>query len=510
MVSSWFSGLISRTIERVEAIQQPALHWLLIFIFVVTLRIYLEDALTHSGSLSFIAQNNVHEVLFYLAAFGTAAVVLSFGARVAPDRVLRVLVAFSPIILLPPLIDIIVSRGGGLQLTYITNFNTQGLLARFLTLGGEWRGGGATPGAKVEAVFILAGIATYIWVHTKQAIRTVFSTFVFYCSLVAIAVLPVWVRAFGRLFNSPFDKYQVPGSKLLLILCFILGVALLYRWPYGRILLRSLRLSRIIIYLAFLVVGVVYSVQVWGVNLPMPNLVLNAVLVALAVVASSVFVMVVNDQEDIAIDRVSNPNRPLPSGSIPLSVYRACGNGTLAFAGIAAAAAGALPFLLILLGNGLYVAYSAPPFKLKRWFILGKASVGIGVLVVMSAGFLLNTTRCSNIMPVRTIIAVFLAVFVAAFAIDLKDVAGDRLAGLPTLPVKLGEKLARFITALLIFIVFSIIPFILSVRSGFIGAVILGIVTSTSLFFRPYREWVTFACFVITLGYFSALVLGVL
>jgi 4-hydroxybenzoate polyprenyltransferase len=218
--------------------------------------------------------------------------------------------------------------------------------------------------------------------------------------------------------------------------------------------------------------------------------------------------MVVNDKEDEQSDRITNPNRILPRSLIEVKQYLHIGYFALGGALFLSAAIGLEAFFLIALGNTLYTAYSVPPFLFKRNFVLSKVAIAIATILVMTSGYLLNTTGCSAFLPTSIILALFLAVFLAANVIDLKDTAGDKTAGVRTLPVRIGDRAARLVIALLILLGFVSLPYILNVRSGLAGAVLLGFLTGASLFLRPYKEWVTFGCFVITLAYFSALFLG--
>jgi chlorophyll synthase len=154
----------------------------------------------------------------------------------------------------------------------------------------------------------------------------------------------------------------------------------------------------------------------------------------------------VNDWFDRDVDAINEPGRPIPSGRIP-------GRWGLAIALIWTALSMAVAIALGpwvagagLLGLGLAWAYSAPPIRLKNNGWWGNAAVGFcyeglawvtGAAVMASGGMpdprilvlaVLYSLGCHGIMTLN----------------DFKSIEGDRIAGVGSLPVRLGpERAAR-------------------------------------------------------------------
>lgn len=506
----WFRAFTASILTNIEQRKQPFISWLFSFIAIVGLRMYLEDFRTKTGGF-FQPVNQLHEFLFYVVVFIFVAVMFSYVTRERIGNIAKVLTRFSPVLLIAPVVDYLLTLGHGFPVGYVRDFSIQPLWQRFLTLGGTWQGGGATPGVKVEIVFILVGIFLYIWVKTQRPLRALFSSFSFYCFLGILASFPAWARAIFivRYGASETLLFEI-GNKFFILIILVLLLLLYIRHAKRQFftLVHALRFSRIVFYLTLAGAGLWLSLTTVLRVTPTGELIINSILLVIAIILSSIYLMVVNDKEDEAGDRITNPDRIIPKQTIDLRQYTRIGYVALGGALLLSAAVGLEVFFLIALGNALFTVYSVSPFAFKRNFVLSKVAIAIVTILVMTSGYLLNTTGCSAFLPTSIIIALFIAVFLAANVIDLKDTAGDRASGVRTLSVRFGDRTARFVVAVLIIFGFSLLPFILNVRSGFAGAVLLGIVTSASLFLRPYREWATFLCFVITLGYFSVLVLG--
>lgn len=172
---------------------------------------------------------------------------------------------------------------------------------------------------------------------------------------------------------------------------------------------------------------------------------LGAALVAALAWAGTAFA---NDVADLAIDRLANPQRPLPRGALPPP--RALG-WALALQGAAVALAlcgGPVPALWVAAGCALGLAYSLPPVRLRRDGLAAAATIGCGCAMAVLGGALAQ----GWLAPRAWLLAAELGLLAAAGCLvkDFKDVAGDAAAGVRTLPVRLGPRRAAATTAALV------------------------------------------------------------
>lgn len=156
---------------------------------------------------------------------------------------------------------------------------------------------------------------------------------------------------------------------------------------------------------------------------------------------------VVNDWFDRDVDRLNEPNRPIPSGRVP-------GRAGLAFAILWTLCSLALGSLLGPLGFAATAlalvsawAYSAPPVRLKLNGWWGNLAVGLsyeGLAWICGAAVLVGGTTLP--WPIVTI-ALFYSLGAHGIMTlnDFKSVKGDRIAGVRSLPVQLGELRAGYV-----------------------------------------------------------------
>ena len=149
---------------------------------------------------------------------------------------------------------------------------------------------------------------------------------------------------------------------------------------------------------------------------------------------------VVNDWFDRDVDRLNEPQRPIPSGRVPgrLGLVFAVAWSLLSLA--LGAVLGPLGFVATGLALVSAWAYSAPPVRLKAngwWGNLAVALSYEGLAWVCGAAVLVGGTT----LPVP-ILALALLYSLGAHGImtlnDFKSVAGDRVSGVRSLPVQLG------------------------------------------------------------------------
>ena len=90
-----------------------------------------------------------------------------------------------------------------------------------------------------------------------------------------------------------------------------------------------------------------------------------------------------------------------------------------------------------------YFVYSAPPLRLKTRCAVSKAVIGINSASSFLAGFALFTGDALH-APLVPLLVVLIGFSLGAHVIDLKDIEGDRKAGIRNLSTTLGLRRAQW------------------------------------------------------------------
>lgn len=166
----------------------------------------------------------------------------------------------------------------------------------------------------------------------------------------------------------------------------------------------------------------------------------------IACLLGNLYIVGLNQLEDIAIDRINKPHLPLAAGEFSI----ADGRWIVALAGLGAlgGAAGGGPWLLATVGLSLAIgtAYSLPPARLKRFpFWASFCILAVRGAVVNLGLFLHFSHRLGQplAIPDRVwALTGFVLLFSIAIALfkDIPDIEGDRRYGIRTLSVHLGQR----------------------------------------------------------------------
>ncbi|MBW4694107.1 MAG: homogentisate phytyltransferase [Lyngbya sp. HA4199-MV5] len=161
----------------------------------------------------------------------------------------------------------------------------------------------------------------------------------------------------------------------------------------------------------------------------------------LACLCGNVYIVGLNQLEDIEIDRINKPHLPLASGEFSLRQ----GQGIVAIAGVLALLlASQEPFLLATVGVSVLIgtAYSLPPLRLKRFPVWASLCIFTVRGVIVNLGLFLHFQGRLVIPPAVWALTLFVLVFTFAIAIfkDIPDIEGDRQYNITTFTLRLGQK----------------------------------------------------------------------
>ena len=176
---------------------------------------------------------------------------------------------------------------------------------------------------------------------------------------------------------------------------------------------------------------------------------LLAVGALVACLCGNLYIVGLNQLEDVAIDRINKPHLPLASGEFSLMQ----GRWLVGTAGVLALVLAWLQggFLLATVGISLVIgtAYSLPPIRLKRWAFWASvciltvrgAVVNLGLFAHFQQAFCSASADCAVAIPASIwALTLFVVGFTFAIAIfkDIPDMEGDRHYNISTFTLRLG------------------------------------------------------------------------
>jgi homogentisate phytyltransferase/homogentisate geranylgeranyltransferase len=161
----------------------------------------------------------------------------------------------------------------------------------------------------------------------------------------------------------------------------------------------------------------------------------------------NVYIVGINQLEDIEIDRVNKPFLPVASGELGVTAARRIVAACAVVPVVLALTQGLLELAGVVAGLAVGTAYSVPPFRLKRFPTLAALSITGVRAVVVNLVVALHFSRSLGGEPWTVpgpvwALCLFVVPFAFAIAIlkDLPDAEGDRRHRIATFTLQLGPR----------------------------------------------------------------------
>jgi homogentisate phytyltransferase/homogentisate geranylgeranyltransferase len=177
-------------------------------------------------------------------------------------------------------------------------------------------------------------------------------------------------------------------------------------------------------------------------NRALSSTIYAVLLTLLACLCGNVYIVGLNQLEDVAIDQINKPHLPIAAGEFSRKQAAAIVviTGILAI-GIALTQSVYL-FSMVSLSLAIGTAYSLPPIRLKRFPIWASLCIFTVRGVVVNLGLFLHFHNGLPIPPSVWALTLFVLVFTFAIAIfkDIPDMEGDRQHNITTFTLRLGQQ----------------------------------------------------------------------
>ncbi len=487
---------------------------------VVFLRGFIENFINHSNHAVFASFVDVflHYPLWYFVIFIGVILLLKLLSKQHIDKVTSFVVCGSWILITPPTVDMLV-YGHTIPYNFIVGSYAE-LWQYFYTWMSGTRAIGF--GIKLEIALVCLFSAFYIYTKTKSALKVLCAFLGVYTIIFFMLTIPVYIFSLIHLGDivpvstSRIQEYfltELPNttnmsqvsilnsvslsevqpyyymsetvaslflSKIFYILniLLLLGVGLITLRKQFFLYFKNMRLTRIIHYQLLLFFGLYVGLTQSGIEMIGVYSLVSLCVLVLAFIFAWLHAVWENDEVDRGIDMISNSERPLVSTTISLTTWKQTKWLFLILALIAGLLSSYGVCMILIMFMMLYHLYSCPPFRLKRVVGISSVIIGVNALLVFFAGYLFGTNSDSlATLPYTYMFGFFILIFLGENIKNLKDIEGDKKAGIQTLPVLLG-KYAFIGTGALVSLSFLLAPlfFGLTFSSGILSVISSGVV----------------------------------
>ncbi|MEO0093877.1 MAG: tetratricopeptide repeat protein [candidate division WOR-3 bacterium] len=211
----------------------------------------------------------VHFALFYFSLFLWLLLIFYLFTKEKIEKIARVLIYGMWFIVIPPIVDILISKGSGYKLTYLKGIEQFFEIHRFFDitkdlLESSW-------GQRIEILLALIGGAVYIFIKTKNIFKALLVAIILYLTIFLHGALPNTIGKIpfyfgykeissltivtGNIFFIDSQNYAI----IFLFLSVIPGLIIL-RKIAPKTFKNLFNLKNSIILIAFLLIGMIYGI----------------------------------------------------------------------------------------------------------------------------------------------------------------------------------------------------------------------------------------------------------
>jgi 4-hydroxybenzoate polyprenyltransferase len=520
-------NFIKKIINFFENTPLNITSWACSFLGLMTIRILIENLIFNSlrdQKLISLVSFFVHTVFFFSFLYLVLLAVIKYFTKEKIKKIANILLWGYWIVLFPPILDALIFRGKDVWSFYYFG-GLRELLMAFFTFFGDNLMVGVTLGSRIMIILAMIGLIFYVFIKTNNPKKTLLFSFFLYVIFFIFGSFPSWVTLLERmlsgkqlftinsldvasLFLTGNDFFGMVGQSAKISIVYKINLVygfsiflFLAAWQYFDnkekfwSLVKNVRYPQMIfnggLFLLGVSLGGFYYPQNFHLGFFEVLILIDLILVVFAAWFFSVFP---NDINDLEVDKITNPDRPLVKKIFSIGEYQSYALAFFLFSLLMSAAINIKIFLLIICYHFLTFFYSSHPFRIKRF--LGVASLlssFASLLFLFSGFFLVSENQSLEKLPLEVVLLLLL-VFVFLIPLkDLRDAKGDGKNGIFTLPVLLGIKNARLFLASAIFLAYFLSVYIINDKDLFLPALIFGSVSfwfiSNSKIKVKYLNW---------------------
>jgi tetratricopeptide (TPR) repeat protein len=494
-----FSSFIDRRILKpIESAPYSWGHWIVIILMSVAVRNLLESTLeiphiigiaSEPMALRTVEENFFHLPFFYLVVFFYLIILLKLCSGESITKVTKAIATFSPVIILPPILDTILFHFRGFRLLYPTEFQqifviiTRGILNPF-----EDPVYGVSPGMRQEVILGCLASGVYVFIKRRNIFRALLALFLTLIGSSFIGGIPALIAQISapilKIHSNNLFSYVYYGAGLI--------SSPVRKW--GLVMLGIFTIELIIWYLLYnrqaarRLLATFFSLAGWAYALVL----VSGFVIGLGILRHTFTTLFSNIYDFFApvtlvvigllFNTVQKLSRSVYGGSgqedkdektillvstILLLYFSLCLGYTF--------------LLLMLFALGLLWMYQIPPLSLNRFFPASTFFWASIIMALALAGFsLFGSTRSMIIFPWRLLFWITLAGIPALSVKDFYDPSpGFNLRTL------LGLRIGRIIAGVLLALTLAATPLILQRPQLLPFALILAPVSFALFFLFP-------------------------
>ncbi len=437
-----------------------------------------------------------HYPLYYFDVYFFVAIILSISKAYKYKDALKFSLFFAFWVILAPFFDLFL--GGHFDINYI--MSSKEFLFYFLNaLNPFVKAPGITWGIRIESALAIIGLFIVLTYKNKKVLLNLLLMFALYVFLLLTGgtLQALYAEIFGYSFDQAFNSPGLifyPSLRMGVFLFIILVIEVIFGLFLSspkrfKKYITLIRWERILFYLSVVTMGFLIGLKAMAFGYPLVFRNPTDYLAIISLIGHTffgfLFGLTINDYYDRKGDILSGQKTPITlriirKQQVPyLALFFLISSLVFAFS------ISYYTFLIALCALTLSYIYSAPPFRLKKYWPISTYTITTIAFLETLVGVSVFARYASvNILPKEVFYVFFLILPLAFGTKDLKDYKGDKETGIFTIFTYLGLEKGCIVNAILVFIAFMLVPLVYGNRV-FLLSFILGLPVSLYIALYP-------------------------
>ncbi|MCP4652949.1 MAG: UbiA family prenyltransferase [Candidatus Omnitrophica bacterium] len=466
---------IKNFVSVIEDTSIPAIYYFLTFFGVITIENFLEIfsdtgwvpfklfPFNHESFLSAgtsIAIWFTHNCLWWVAVAFAFPIILTLLTRRKIDKTLRIVLGVTPIVVLTPIVDLILSAGKGIEIHYITPTG----LAAFLPPHG------VTPGEFLTGILFLTVIFSYCLIKTKKITTALLGVLCSYAVILIFFILPTIMGKIAALLKvSLLTTRPIPVIRFFCVIIFAEVFILLYLKDKN--IFKNIYPSKAICLVLCFILGVTLR----------QYLITTTLIRNFSSFILTIFAIIGTYSVAITLNRPYHKNTKSVIGAVFLVTA------------ICALAVNFTTFYFALIALSLITLHSLPPLQLKRVPVFSKFLISAGLLLLVLLGWLFAG---GELRGFPHIFSLYFLIF-PALCLNFMDLESKEKWSILNL---FGKKKSKLLIGIVILISYLILPLLLLDPLLFFPMVILAVLQCYLVSSVNYKDKYAFFLHAVTLS----------
>lgn len=229
MMIDKLQALFDTISAKVENNPTPFSRYIQLFFAILSVRLALEF---FSNQRLFSLSDVIHIGLWFTFIVMAFLIQLHLFSGEKILKIAKLVITFFTIALSAPIIDLLIFRGQGAKMNYLSLNTWESVVWSYFTIGGSSLNQGATPGIRVEIILLLIACFNYVYFKRRSIFYSILSVLSIYTVLFLSGAIPAIL---GMIVNTFHLQYQHDDQSTLLLLLsldlFLLMVAFMRYSP---------------------------------------------------------------------------------------------------------------------------------------------------------------------------------------------------------------------------------------------------------------------------------------